>query len=117
MNITIKGTELDLTPSLKTYIEDKLGTLTKFLKRYEETGMAELWVEIARVSRHHQKGLVFKAEGKLPLPKKVLYAAEYHDDARKAVDALKRVLKLEIDKYKTKHAERTLRRAVKKMKK
>jgi ribosomal subunit interface protein len=103
MQINIKATEIDLTPALKVYIEKKLGPLSKFIKKFDEEGQVELWVEVARTTRHHHKGFVFMAEGRLPLPKKALYVAEYHDDARKAIDAMKRVLKQEIDKYKTKH--------------
>ncbi len=114
MQINIKGTEMDLTPSLKTYIEDKLGSLAKFIKKFDEPGMAELSLEVGRTSKHHRKGLVYKAEGRLPLPNKVLYAVEYHDDLRKAIDALKRVLRLEIEKYKTKHSEKKPARPSKK---
>lgn len=110
MQIKVKATDLDLTPALKVYIDEKLGTLAKFIQKYDEPGNAELFLEIARTTRHHNKGLVFKAEGRLALPKKVLYAAEYHDDARKAIDALKRVLRMEIDKYKAKHTDRPVRR-------
>lgn len=114
MKINIKGTEMDLTPSLKTYSEEKLGTLAKFIKKFDETGMAELWVEIGRTTRHHHKGLVYKAEGRLPLPKKVLYAVEYHDDMHKAIDALKRTLNLEIGKYKEKNSAKKTSRPSKK---
>jgi putative sigma-54 modulation protein len=114
MQINIKGTELELTPSLKTYIEEKLGSLAKFIKKFDEPGMAELWVEVARTTKHHHKGLVFKAEGTLPLPGKKLYAAEYNDDMRKAIDALKRTLRLEIDKYKTRNSVKKPARPAKK---
>jgi len=108
MQINIKAMEIDLTPALKIYIERKLGPLSKFIKRFDEAGQAELWVEVARMTRHHHKGLVFMAEGRLPLPKKALHVVERHDDVRKAVDAMKRTLRLEIEKYKTKHAPKTI---------
>jgi ribosomal subunit interface protein len=111
MKITIKATNLDVTPPLRIYIEEKLGTLAKFIKSYDEAGSAELALEVARTSKHHQKGLVYKAEGRLPLPGKMLYSAQYHDDMRKAIDALKRVLRIEIEKYKSKHAVKSSKAA------
>lgn len=109
MRINIKATNLDLTPSLRTYIEEKLGPLVKFIKRFDEAGVAELWIEAARTTRHHRHGDVFMAEADLRLPKKVLRAAEHRGDVREAIDALKKTLKLEIDKYTTKMMERPVR--------
>lgn len=104
MQIDIKGTELDLTPSLKEHIERKLSPLSKFLKRYEEKAEIRMFVEIARTTRHHNKGDVFYAEATLELPKKILRAEATHNDARGAIDLLKDVLKREMEKYKEKNS-------------
>lgn len=101
MKIIIKGTALDLTPSLKTYIDGKLGGISKFVKRFEGESESELRLEIARTTKHHRKGLVFMAETNLRLPKKLLRAVEHHEDARKAIDAVKKTLLIEIAKHKT----------------
>jgi ribosomal subunit interface protein len=103
MKITIKGTALDLTPSIKTYITTKLEGISKFVKRQEEHGPLEAHVEVARTTKHHRQGMVFMAEINLKLPKKLLRATEYHEDARKAIDAVKKTILIEIAKYKTKH--------------
>ncbi len=108
MQINIKGTKLTLTPSLRTYIERKLGTLTRFLKQLETAGV-EMKVEIARTTRHHRHGEVFMAEVNLPLPGRTLRAAEYSADARMAVDAVREKLQLEIEKYKAKTTGRPRR--------
>lgn len=102
MKINVKTTNLELTPSLNVYIEEKLGVLSKFLKKFEEEGIAEIWLEVARTTRHHHKGEVFMAEGDLRLPGKILRAVEYASDIRTAIDMLRDTLRLEIEKYKTK---------------
>ncbi len=109
MQINIKGTKLTFTPSLRTYIERKLGTLTKFLKQLETESGVEMKVEIARTTRHHRHGEVFMAEVNLPLPGRTLRAAEYSADARTAVDAVREKLQLEIEKYKAKTTGRPRR--------
>jgi ribosomal subunit interface protein len=111
MKITTKTTELDLTPSLKTYIDKKLGALAKFIKRFDETGQAELWIEVARTTRHHRHGDVFMAEADLRLPKKILRAEEESDDVRTAIDLLQRKLHLEIEKYKTQFSSAQTKKA------
>jgi ribosomal subunit interface protein len=89
MKMHIKTTGLGVTPSFQGYIEQKLGFLAKFVKRFDETGQAELWVEVARTTRHHHKGEVFMAEADLRLPKKILRAVERGDDVHAVVDAVK----------------------------
>lgn len=100
MKITIKKTT-DLTPSLETYIEEKLAPLGKFVKKFDDTGEAAIWLEISRTTQHHRKGEVFKAAADLRLPHKILRAEEYADDIRKAIDQAKDTLRQEIDKYRT----------------
>jgi len=100
MKINIKKS-LDLTPSLEIYIESKLSPLGKFVKHFEETGDAQIWLEISRTTKHHKKGEVFFAAADLRLPHKILRAEEYATDIRKAIDEVRRTLHTEIEKYKT----------------
>ena len=103
MHINIKATGLDLTPSIETYIETKLGTLARLVQKLDAEGQPELHVEIARTTRHHRHGEVFRAEGNLRVPKKLLRAVEESDNVRKAIDMLKNTLRLELEKYKAKN--------------
>ena len=106
MKIVIKK-NLDITPSLNVYIERKLAPLAKFVKKFEEEGDLELRLELARTTRHHQKGEeVFWAAADLGLPRKVIRAEEYAEDVRKAIDRVKDTLRLEIEKYKERFLER-----------
>lgn len=100
MNLKIKATNLELTPSIETYVEEKIGSLDKFLRKLETLGEFKAEVEIARTTRHHQKGKVFYAEVNLHLPKRTLRAEHEDSDIRAAVDKVKDKLKAEIAKYK-----------------
>ena len=99
MKINIKAT--DMTPSLRTYIEEKFGSLTKFIKHFDEAGEAAIWLEVSRTSRHHRHGEVFRVAANLRLPRHILRAEEYAEDARKAIDQAKNILHAEIEKYRT----------------
>ena len=56
MNINIKYTNLDSTPAIEKYIIDKFEALGKFLPRLNEKAVPQMQVEIARSTKHHQKG-------------------------------------------------------------
>ncbi len=78
----------------------KIGSLDKFIGSMHGAEALEAYVEIARTSKHHQKGDVFRAECNLELPGKLL-RAEYEDwDARRAVDEVRKIMEMEIRKYK-----------------
>lgn len=101
MNIVIKATKLDLTPSITKYINEKMGGLEKFIKKIEEAE-TKIVIEIARTTKHHKSGDVFYAEANLYLKGCTLRAEETDADARAAIDKVKDTLKLEISKFKGK---------------
>jgi len=103
MKINIKSTDLDLTPALKEYIEEKIGSLAKFLRRWDPEGVVEVYVEVGRTTKHHHKGNVFRAEADLRVPGRVLRAEDEDWDIRAAVDRVKDKLKREVEKYKETH--------------
>jgi ribosomal subunit interface protein len=106
MKITTKKT-LDVTPSLEIYIDKKLSPLGKFLKRFEESGELELWLEVSRPSLHHKKGdEVFMAAVDLRLPKKALHAEASAADIRTAIDTVREKIQMEIEKYKDQNLDR-----------
>jgi len=97
----IKTTNLKLTPAIESYINQKIERdLAKFVSRLDEKGAAELFIEIARTTRHHKRGDVFRAEADLRLPGKVLRAEAEEWDIRVAIDQVKDDLQREIKKYK-----------------
>lgn len=90
-----------MTPSLKSFVEMKLSPISKRVKKFDILGQAEMWLELARTTRHHHRGPVFRAEADLRLPRKILRAVHEDRDIRMAINRLRVKLELEIEKYKT----------------
>jgi ribosomal subunit interface protein len=105
MKITIKSTGLELTPPIKEFIEEKVGSVQKFLQRYDGNNEVLAEVEIGRPSTHHNKGEVYFAEININLPGNILRAKTENSDVRVAINDAKDILKREIDKYKDAHAD------------
>ena len=101
MKIHIKATNLELTASLKEYVEEKIGSIGKIIKKWDMDGAIEVRVEIGRTTNHHHKGDVFRAEADLRLPGKILRAEDENNDMHAAIDKVENVLKREINKYKS----------------
>ena len=99
MQISIKARELDLTDPLKKYIDMRIGSLSKYLKRFVED-LVLVEVEVARSTQHHRHGDVYYAEVNLTLPGKLLRATHEGGDVRECIDKVKNTLQREIDKYK-----------------
>jgi ribosomal subunit interface protein len=107
MKITTKKT-LDVTPPLETYIEEKLMPLGKLVEPFEENGEVTLRLEVSRTTEHHRKGdEVFMAAIDLELPGKVLRSEASASDIRNAIDEVRNMMRMEIQKYKTKHSHST----------
>ena|SRR3989344_9274180 len=106
MRLLIKGTTLDITPALKVYIEAKLGRLLKLLEKMEVKQEFLLRVEVARTTRHHNKGQVYYAEANLDIGKVVLRAESENWNARLAINEVYRELAGEIKKFKGRLSER-----------
>jgi putative sigma-54 modulation protein len=104
MNIAIKGTNLTLTPSVKQYVNDKIGHLAKFIVATEAK------VELER-EKHHKTGLVFRAEVMLVVGGKVMRAEINAEDIYAAIDLLIPKLKEQIGKFKDKRQTLTRRGA------
>ena len=98
MNITIKATNLELTPELRAYIEEKFQHLTHYFDN-----ILEAHIEIEKTTRHHQKGEIFRAEANLRVPVKgVLRVEKTEKDIYKAIDKVKDHFKEELIRYKEK---------------
>lgn len=105
MKIILKKS-LDVTPPLEIYIEQKMQPLSKFLKTWEKNGEVELWLEVSRTTNHHNKGEeIFQAIANLTLPRKMLRSEAVAPDIRRAVDEVRDILHMEIEKYKTKYSQ------------
>jgi len=100
MNINIKATGLELTPPIKEFIKEKIGSLHKFIQKLDPDNQILAEVEIARTTTHHHKGDVFHAEVNLTLPGKMLRAEAEDFDIRVATNKVKDKIQREIEKYK-----------------
>lgn len=99
MHIDVRAKDLDLTEPLKEYIDKKIGSLDKYLKRFDQEAiLAE--VEVARTTKHHKQGDVYYAEVNLKVPGTLLRATHKDEDIRVAIDRVKDILQREIRKYK-----------------
>lgn len=115
MKIIIKTKNLQLTPYLNEYINKKIGALKKFSRIFQRDDngktLAEVFVEIEKITKHHRKGDIFKAEAQVILPGKSLVAESIGEDLLKSIIEVKEDLENEIKKYKAKHKELGIRKA------
>ena len=116
MRIILKGTNLELNQELRDYVDEKIGGLDRFLENID--GTLEARVELAKTTRHHQHGDIYRAEVNLDFSGKVLRAVEEKEDLFTAIDGIENELKREIIKFKTKRTTETRRgaRIIKKFK-
>ena len=100
MRIMLHTKNLDLTPSIEAFVNQKMDTIAKLFKH--DDPLIEARVEIGRPSKHHQKGLVYYAEINLKMGGKLLRATTEHVDLRTAVDFARDELERQIKKFKSK---------------
>ena len=104
MEINVKGTDLELTDALRVYVDEKIAPLGKFFGKID-TSPLYVDIELARTTRHHRHGNVFKADVTIRAPQKTLKASAEGEDIRAAIDIVKDKLHLEIKKYKETHPD------------
>jgi len=114
MKIIIKTKNIELTPALKKYIQEKFNSLEKFAKIFQNKKeyfnhffgkgkpRVEAWVEIGKETLHHQKGLVFWAECQMRFPGKSLRAIARSKDLKLAIVEVKDELQVQLKQYKEK---------------
>ncbi len=110
MNYSLKATNLELDPSLRRYIDDKLNRdVGKLFTRIAYP--AKAWIEVGRISAHHRKGNVYRAEMQLHLPGASIRGEAEDSDIRVAIDNVRDEVASQVKKYKTKHGALAKRRA------
>jgi len=110
MKILIQGTDIKLTPSLKQYIESKIGSLEKFLKKFDPN-IVEARVEVGRIKGDQRSGEIFRAEVNLSIGGDMLRTERTAESVQAAVDLVKDDLSDDIKQYKNKHNTKTRRGA------
>lgn len=84
--ITILCKDFDLTDAIKTYVEEKMDSLTKYLGHNEEVSFN---FRLGKVSNSHNNGKIFYAEVSIHTPEKNYGGQVEADDVYVAIDLLK----------------------------
>ncbi|MBU2635245.1 ribosome-associated translation inhibitor RaiA [Patescibacteria group bacterium] len=98
MKVTIKATNLKLTPEVKKAIEEKIATLDKFIP-YIGTSV-EAFVEVALETRHHKKGKIYYAEANIKVPGKIIRSEAREENIYRAINEIKDELQRLLKEYK-----------------
>lgn len=103
MKYTIKATDIGLSTDLHEYVDKKMASLDKFVKKMGDA--VEAHVEVARTSRHHKTGNVFRVEILMHIPGAELYAEALGKTVLEAMDAVKDEMSRELEKNKDKKVD------------
>jgi len=87
MKFNTKATNLELTPAIQDYLDKKLSMIEKHITADPDSVMCN--AEVGKISNHHMKGDVFKAEINLKIAGKQHYAVSEKDDLYAAIDEVK----------------------------
>lgn len=97
MRVNIRQKNIEVTPALREYIEEKIIRVAeKFLQEQASTDLPMLDVEVERTTAHHRKGDVFRIAAKLCAGKQCFYANAHGADIRAACDYLEEELQREM---------------------
>lgn len=110
MRITIRKKNLDITPALREYMDEKIvRPIGKLLKRAAGYDLPILDMEVERTTQHHRKGDVYRAEANLTIGGHMIRAEAVDMDIRAACDAVHDELAREIKTFKEKNETLTKR--------
>lgn len=87
MKTNIKGTNISLTEAISNYLTGKLGHIEKLLPAGDDSVIAE--VELAKDTKHHLHGEVFRAEINLRASGKNFYTVAHEQDLYAAIDKMR----------------------------
>ncbi len=102
MQINIKATNIELTPRIKDYVQEKMDMLERYLG---DVKIIQADFEVAITTLHHVKGEIYRAEANIELPHELLRVEKTEKDLFKAIDKVKDHLKISIKKYKEKRID------------
>ncbi len=98
MQFSIKTKGVKLTDAIRTAIETKLASLDKKAARFGASVTGE--VEVGKTTKHHKKGLCFRAEIHVRLPGKLVYAESIHEDLYAAIGEAKKDAERQVTAFK-----------------
>ena len=119
MKIIIKTKNIKLTKSSQKYVNDKINSLEKFSRIFQQkqkyffqkkTGIV-IRIEIGKETLHHKKGNIFLVKCQMKFLDKIVRAEVVSKNLRQAVSEVKNILQKELKQYKEKLTSKNLRRA------
>ena len=99
-NLTIFCKDFELTDGIKSYLTDKMSTLTKYLN--QEDDVVSFNARLGKVSNHHNNGKIYFVEVSIHTPRKTFGAGVEAEELYTAIDLLKDELSGNITHYKSK---------------
>ncbi|MFH0923632.1 MAG: ribosome-associated translation inhibitor RaiA [Candidatus Falkowbacteria bacterium] len=103
MNINIKATNIELTPRIKDYVQEKMDMLEKYLGSID---VINAQFEVELTTRRQNKGEIYRAEANLDVPGDLLRVEKTEKDLFKAIDKVKDHLTRSIKRYKEKRIDK-----------
>lgn len=100
MKISYKTKDMEMTPAIQEYADKRLRALDRFVSRDDES--VSCVVEMGKTTRHHKSGDVFRAEVKLHIAGRDLYAVSERDDLYVAIDEVKDEIVRQVTSYRDK---------------
>jgi putative sigma-54 modulation protein len=86
MNLSIKATNIELTPAIEGYVNERLNKIEKFIKEGESVN---IYVEVGKTTNHHKQGDYFRAEINMEISGKKFYTFSEKEDLYNAIDNAK----------------------------
>ncbi|MFA6027601.1 MAG: ribosome-associated translation inhibitor RaiA [Patescibacteria group bacterium] len=96
MNIQITGKNIELTEAIKNYVNEKIGSLSKFHDK-----IMEARVEVEKCAPRNNKNN-FRVLVNFSLPGDLLYVDQTEDNLYTAIDCAKEEMEAQLRKHKTK---------------
>ena len=100
MKLTVRGNKLEVTDSIRNYVEEKLGKLDKYFEEADEINANVLF----RIQGKNQI-----VEVTVPIKKYILRAEEANEDLYASIDLVVEKLERQIRKNKTRIKERKVK--------
>lgn len=107
MRIQLESVNFDLTPSIRAYVEEKVGSLSRMMERFEKNGNILVMVEVSKPSRHHKQGDIFYASATFSIAGKTFRMEQYDADLHAAIDRIKDRIKDDIRDFKERTIEKS----------
>ncbi len=109
MNIIIRTKNIEMTPTLRDFIEQKIGSIEKYYRECQTndnpglSASAEAIVEVGKDTLHHKKGDIYTAQCQFTFNGNKIHASTDADDLEKAVSAVRDDLQDQLTRLKGKH--------------